>query len=61
MENQEFKNKTFKCPLCDEKIPIKSDRKNKPYIICNSCGLQMFIRYPSGIQILIEKIGSSWF
>lgn len=43
------------CWLCEDICPIKITRKQKPYYICNHCGIQMFIRYSEGIVLLMEK------
>lgn len=40
------------CFLCGHFLPIKLTKKDKPVLICNSCGLQAFIRYPKGIERL---------
>jgi hypothetical protein len=29
---------------------VRKTKKGKPYVICNPCGLQMFVRVESGIQ-----------
>ncbi len=44
----------FRCPLCGKDLPIQYSKKNKPYVTCTECGLQMFIRYEQGIQRLEE-------
>jgi DNA-directed RNA polymerase subunit RPC12/RpoP len=41
--------KQYPCFLCGEAMPIKSSKKGKPYLICDPCGLQVFIRKQSGI------------
>ena len=40
------------CPLCHQELDILSSKKKKPYLICEPCGMQMFIRYQSGIERL---------
>ena len=43
----------FPCPVCQGLLPVRSDRKGKPYVICDHpCGLQMFVRRPEGIRRL---------
>lgn len=48
-------NPFYDCPLCGESQRVMLSKKGKPYITCNSCGLQMFIRYLEGIERLKEK------
>lgn len=36
------------CPLCDEALLIKTSKKGRSYFTCQSCGLQMFLRYDVG-------------
>ena len=37
------------CPLCDEALTVKYTKNKKPYIQCNECGMQMFIRKNRGV------------
>ena len=51
--------RNFDCPLCGERLDIRLDNKHKkPYVICDLCGVQLFIRKPRGIRKLQEKIDS---
>ncbi len=40
----------FPCPLCSEPCEVRLTKKNKPYVICDPCGIQLFIRGPVGIN-----------
>ena len=52
-QNQQLKGKKFPCPLCNSDLKIKLDEKHaKPYVICDPCGVQMFIRREKGIKLL---------
>ena len=44
------------CFLCKKPVPVKKTRKGKPYIVCDRCGLQVFVRYGEGIKALREKV-----
>jgi rRNA maturation endonuclease Nob1 len=44
------------CWLCGSLIPVKFTKKNKPFLICNNCGVQTFIRYGKAEDLLIAKI-----
>ncbi len=60
----------FPCPLCSRPLEVRIDRTGKPYCVCNSCGIQLFIRGKRGVERLrrflssdiAEKIvcGTSW-
>ena len=39
----------FPCPVCISPHEIKLTKKGKPYITCDPCGIQLFIRGPAGI------------
>lgn len=39
----------FPCPVCMDPRAVKLTKKNKPYITCDPCGIQVFIRGPAGI------------
>jgi uncharacterized Zn finger protein len=58
-------NKTehkFPCPLCTHPLEVRLTKKNKPYVICDPCGVQLFVRGPDGINTfkrLIERGNST--
>ncbi len=39
----------FPCPVCMDPREVRQTKKNKPYITCDPCGIQVFVRGPSGI------------
>jgi DNA-directed RNA polymerase subunit RPC12/RpoP len=39
----------FPCPVCMSPLDVKTTKKDKPYIICDPCGIQLFVRGPLGI------------
>jgi predicted RNA-binding Zn-ribbon protein involved in translation (DUF1610 family) len=48
----------FPCPVCARPIQVRMTKKDKPYITCDPCGVQVFVRGPAGIaefQRLIER------
>ncbi|HVB32768.1 MAG TPA: hypothetical protein VNJ52_00130 [Patescibacteria group bacterium] len=40
----------FPCPVCTRPLEVKRTKKEKPYVICDPCGVQMFVRGPAGID-----------
>lgn len=42
----------FPCPLCLVPLRIRSSKKGKPYVVCDACGVQMFVRAKPGIARL---------
>ena len=40
----------FACPLCGEPLDVRSSKKGKPYVTCNACSMQLFVRGPEGIE-----------
>jgi DNA-directed RNA polymerase subunit RPC12/RpoP len=44
----------FPCPVCHEPLQVRETRKKKPYVICNACGVQLFIRNRAGIHAFNE-------
>jgi predicted RNA-binding Zn-ribbon protein involved in translation (DUF1610 family) len=42
-------NRMFPCPVCAQARDVRSTKKDKPYLICDPCGVQLFVRGPSGI------------
>jgi len=39
----------FPCPVCAGVRPVRLTKKDKPYITCDPCGIQVFVRGPFGI------------
>lgn len=54
--NDIFKDALLPCPLCERDLNIKLSKKNKPYVVCDLCGVQLFIRKKEGINILINYL-----
>src|SRR5262245_8711576 len=44
------------CLTCGGRLRIRKDKNGKPYVVCDDCGLQTFIRRKKGIQNLAELI-----
>jgi len=40
----------FPCPVCGDGLEVRESKKGKPYVICNGCGVQMFVRTEPGIR-----------
>lgn len=40
------------CLLCGNKLEKRSDKHSKPYFVCDSCGVQLFVRKKHGIERL---------
>jgi len=51
----------FPCPVCTDPREVRLTKKNKPYVVCDPCGIQVFIRGPAGIAAfdrLIDRASS---
>jgi hypothetical protein len=42
------------CFLCGKKLYVRTDKNGKPYLICDPCGSQHFIRRKQGMERLAE-------
>ena len=40
----------FPCSACHGACEVKTTKKGKPYLICDSCGVQLFVRGKAGIE-----------
>jgi len=40
----------FPCPVCTMPREVLLTKKDKPYLTCDPCGVQVFVRGPSGIK-----------
>lgn len=50
----------FPCPVCTEAREVRLTKKDKPYVVCDPCGVQVFVRGPAGIaefERLLERTG----
>lgn len=47
----------FPCPLCGQGLDVRQTKKKKPYVICDPCGVQLFVRSKAGMHIF-EKLVS---
>lgn len=41
--------KAFPCPVCTMPREVRITKKKKPYITCDPCGIQLFVRGSAGI------------
>jgi DNA repair exonuclease SbcCD ATPase subunit len=44
------------CFLCSQELRQRKDKNEKPYFVCDPCGVQMFIRGQQGIENLKQLI-----
>ncbi|HVZ60188.1 MAG TPA: hypothetical protein VG892_05330 [Terriglobales bacterium] len=44
------------CFLCGNKLEKRTDKNEKPYFVCDPCGIQMFVRRQAGIERLEQFI-----
>lgn len=51
--------KRFPCPLCTEGLDIRQSKKGKPYVVCNACGVQLFVRNEAGIRRFEQLISAA--
>ena len=44
------------CFLCSQELKQREDKNEKPYFICDPCGVQIFVRGQRGIENLSQLI-----
>jgi DNA-directed RNA polymerase subunit RPC12/RpoP len=49
-----LKTALFPCPICGTGLDVRLSKKDKPYVVCNPCGMQLFVRLPLGVQRMNE-------
>jgi DNA-directed RNA polymerase subunit RPC12/RpoP len=47
---------TIPCFLCSQELRLRRDKHEKPYFVCDSCGVQIFVRGRQGIENLAQLI-----
>ena len=40
----------FPYPLCSKPLDVRETKKKKPYVICDACGVQLFVRSKAGMR-----------
>lgn len=48
------------CLCCGEAMEVEETAKGKPYLRCDPCGIQVFIRGRRGVEFFERRFGSSW-
>ena len=51
-----FMGKSVHCFLCNRELEIRLSKKNRPYLTCDSCQVQIFVRGSKGIERLARLI-----
>ena len=49
----------FPCPICTGAREVRITKKDKPYIVCDPCGVQLFIRGTAGIETFNQLSASA--
>ncbi len=47
------------CLLCGNDLDLRKTIRQKPYLVCNPCGMQLFVRRPQAaenLQLLIKTL-----
>jgi hypothetical protein len=47
------------CLLCGNKLQKRADKHDKPYFVCDPCGIQFFVRRKQGIERLHNLLSAS--
>ena len=50
------KTQSFPCPICTAPLDVRLSKKDKPYVVCNDCGVQMFVRNAEGIDRFQQQL-----
>lgn len=45
----------FSCPLCGIQKTVRINRRSKPYLRCDDCGVLMFVNRPSGMKLMADQ------
>lgn len=46
------------CFLCHKELDLRISKTEKPYFVCEDCGIQIFVRGKRGIERLQQLLGS---
>ena len=40
----------FPCPICGTSLDVRLSKKGRPYLTCDACGMQLFVRTDEGVR-----------
>ena len=49
----------FPCPLCGKGLDVRQTKKKKPYVICDPCGVQLFVRSKAGMHVFEQLVSDA--
>ncbi len=49
----------FPCPLCGQGLDVRQTKKQKPYVICDPCGVQLFVRCKAGMHSFEQLVSDA--
>jgi predicted nucleic acid-binding Zn ribbon protein len=49
----------FHCPLCGKGLDVRQTKKNKPYVICDPCGVELFVRGKVGMHVFERLVSDA--
>src|SRR5207247_7181327 len=49
----------FPCPVCGQGLETRETKKDKPYVVCDPCGMQLFVRNETGISRFERLVNSA--
>jgi ssDNA-binding Zn-finger/Zn-ribbon topoisomerase 1 len=49
----------FPCPLCGKGLDVRQTKKKKPYVICDPCGVQLFVRSKAGMRVFEQLVSDA--
>ncbi len=55
-----LEDSSIPCPLCQIELDVRIDKNKKPYMVCDECQAQFFIRGEKGIERLCEFVDRPW-
>ena len=50
---------SFPCCICEAPLDVRETKNGKPYVICDPCGMQMFVRNRDGIGKFETLVGQA--
>ena len=49
----------FPCPICRRWVRVGQTKRRKPYLVCDACGVQLFVRGKEGIRRFQGMLGEA--
>lgn len=56
---ERVEGRSWPCPVCNRRQDLRLSKSGKPYMHCEDCLVQLFVRGPDGIRRMVQALEES--